>query len=460
MQDNHQPQPKDDLEFEFVWGTIWDSIYTEIFVREDASEAGWHLATSKILEVLDDPCEEGDDLFNQVRSVVANAQVDAWALMKIEASNEGLGPINDVIGQAVDEILGIFFPATCCVEGCGHYAGDDPTAHQIWDVWSSQPDDELSPVKTIASTLGLTNAEVAVVVYPPDSYGAWADDHEPMRPWFPTEDVTLFDTEDLTPRPMEKAVLVKLGFVSAQGTEFMLVEVLDPLDDGSGWVGALDSIPEFLPMEPGDLVTFGHRHILEVHYSDQSGRSPTDDNRCRLWTGETDEEGHGLFETDEGETMLAGEWALLNTEGGQDKIPGWVVYWNCARPNCVRPSHLEQVPPEEVPLREAALAARKLKAAEEVVMVDGEFMHATHDKFWMPDLDDRENLPIGESVKLIFADGNASERMWVEVVAQEEDGSYHGVLMNTPVYLPLEPGRPLHFEAKNVIEVHCEVHHG
>lgn len=207
-------------------------------------------------------------------------------------------------------------------------------------------------------------------------------------------------------------------------------------------------MPQSLPMEPGDLVTFEHRHILEVHYSD---------NRCQLWTGETDEDGHGLFETDEGEAVLAGEWALLNLEGGQEKIPGWVIYWNCARPNCVRPSHLEQVPPEEVRLRDEAFKARKLKAAQEVVLVDGEFMHATHDTFWMPDLDDRENLPTGESVQLIFTDGHASERMWVEVAAQAEDGSYLGLLMNTPVYLPLDPGCSIHFEAKHVIQIHCEV---
>ena len=239
-----------------------------------------------------------------------------------------------------------------------------------------------------------------------------------------------------------------LGFIGAQGSEFMVVEVLDPLEDGSGWMGALSNVPDFLPMESGDLVTFGHRHILEVHYSD---------NRCRLWTGETNDDGHGLLELDDGETVLAAEWALLNTEGGQEKIPGWVVYWNCARPACIRPSHLEQVPPEEVGLRDAALKARMLKAAEDVVLVDGEFMQSTHDKFWMPDLDDRENLPIGESVKLIFTDGHAAERMWVRVAAKGEDNSYHGVLMNTPVHLPLEPGSPVHFEAKNVIEIHCEV---
>ena len=87
MQNNHQTQPDVDLEFDLVWATIWDYIRTEIFLREDASGAGWRLATSKIFEVADDPCEEGDDLFEEIRGVVANAQVDAWALMESEASN-------------------------------------------------------------------------------------------------------------------------------------------------------------------------------------------------------------------------------------------------------------------------------------------------------------------------------------------------------------------------------------
>ena len=281
-------------------------------------------------------------------------------------------------------------------------------------------------------------------------------DSEPMRPWFPTEDVTLIDTEDLTRRPMEGAVLVKLGFVGAGGNEFLLVEVLDPLDDGSGWVGALDSVPAFLPMQVGDLVTFGHEHILEVHYSDQCRRIPNDDNRCHQWIGDVNEEGYPIIDTDEGEWVLAAEFSLFNVEG-QERIDGYEIFWLCDNKLCVRPSHLEHVSPREAHLRDAAQKARKLKAAEEVVLVDGEFMHATHDKFWMPDIDDRENLPIGESVMLIFSDGHANERMWVEVVAQGEDNSYHGVLMNTPVYLPLEPGRPVHFEAKNVIQIHCEV---
>jgi hypothetical protein len=99
----------------------------------------------------------------------------------------------------------------------------------------------------------------------------------------------------------------------------------------------------------------------------------------------------------------------------------------------------------------------KKKVVDNVALVDGEFMQATLGEFWMPDLEDRENLPIGESVKLIFAGNRVTERMWVKVTAQNGDGSYVGVLRNTPVRLPLEPGCLVRFEAKNVIQIHCEV---
>jgi hypothetical protein len=135
----------------------------------------------------------------------------------------------------------------------------------------------------------------------------------------------------------------------------------------------------------------------------------------------------------------------------------WATIWDSIWTEIFLREDASEVPPEEARLRDEALKARKLKAAEDVVLVDGEFRHATHDTFWMPDLDDRENLPTGESVQLIFTDGHASERLWVEVVARAEDGSYLGLLMNTPVYLPLDAGCSVHFEAKHVIQIHCEV---
>ena len=85
-------------------------------------------------------------------------------------------------------------------------------------------------------------------------------------------------------------------------------------------------------------------------------------------------------------------------------------------------------------------------------LVDGESMHATHpEEFWMPDLEGRMNLPVGESVKLVFIgrDTGRGERMWVQVMSQAEDGSYIGTLMNQPICVPsLSAGDQIEFAAK------------
>ena len=107
MQDNHQTQPEGDLEFALVRATTWDPIWTEIFLREDASEAGWHLAASKILEVLDDPCDDDDPLFETISKRVAHAQATAWAIMDQapEPTEEAYQLIAMVVGDAVAAIL-------------------------------------------------------------------------------------------------------------------------------------------------------------------------------------------------------------------------------------------------------------------------------------------------------------------------------------------------------------------
>jgi hypothetical protein len=162
-------------------------------------------------------------------------------------------------------------PPTCCVEGCGHYEGDDPLAQEVWAEWNNLPEAELSPVKTIAASLGLPAAEVAALVYPPDDFGGWTDDSEPMRPWLPTNDVIL---EDPSSRTFEEGDSVKLGFSGLESTERLWVKVLDPLDDGSGWVGAVITGAESLPVERDDLVTFQDRHVLDTAATSAASRRP------------------------------------------------------------------------------------------------------------------------------------------------------------------------------------------
>jgi|HubBroStandDraft_6_1064221.scaffolds.fasta_scaffold354450_2 hypothetical protein len=52
-------------------------------------------------------------------------------------------------------------------------------ASRVWGEWHSLADDNPSPVKTVARKLGLDPADVAAIVYQPETFGAWEDDQEP-----------------------------------------------------------------------------------------------------------------------------------------------------------------------------------------------------------------------------------------------------------------------------------------
>ena len=49
----------------------------------------------------------------------------------------------------------------------------------VWREWNALPEEEPSPVKTIAARLGYAPADVAAVVYPPETFGAWEPGQEP-----------------------------------------------------------------------------------------------------------------------------------------------------------------------------------------------------------------------------------------------------------------------------------------
>lgn len=52
----------------------------------------------------------------------------------------------------------------------------------VWAEWNRLPDDHPAPVKEIAATLGMAPADVAFVVYPAETFGAWRDGQEPDLP--------------------------------------------------------------------------------------------------------------------------------------------------------------------------------------------------------------------------------------------------------------------------------------
>jgi hypothetical protein len=98
----------------------------------------------------------------------------------------------------------------------------------------------------------------------------------------------------------------------------------------------------------------------------------------------------------------------------------------------------------------------------------GEESHRKHpDTFWLPPLDQRQNLSRGQAARLIFdiegeeEDGTVSvqgERMWV-IVADKIGDTYIGILDNQPACLErsddvyLRFGAEIPFRAEHVIDI-------
>jgi uncharacterized protein YegJ (DUF2314 family) len=92
---------------------------------------------------------------------------------------------------------------------------------------------------------------------------------------------------------------------------------------------------------------------------------------------------------------------------------------------------------------------------------DGEKMHEQSPvNFNLPSLDSRNNLKVGEIVKLVFniehSQGYDEERMWV--IVEKIDGlKYIGCLDNDPHCTgELKAGELVEFSAKHVIAIHSE----
>ena len=90
---------------------------------------------------------------------------------------------------------------------------------------------------------------------------------------------------------------------------------------------------------------------------------------------------------------------------------------------------------------------------------DAEDVHEQYpDTFWIPARKVRENLEVGQLVKLLFRISNGSEeqveRMWVEITKITDDG-YEGILDNDPYCTKrITAGLKVNFQAKHVIEVY------
>lgn len=79
-----------------------------------------------------------------------------------------------------------------------------------------------------------------------------------------------------------------------------------------------------------------------------------------------------------------------------------------------------------------------------------------------PHADIRENLSVGQYVKLVFRfagedsdrQDNECERMWVVVAEQDDDGHYHGTIENDPHHDAAKCGDRLVFHPLHVAEIY------
>lgn len=94
-------------------------------------------------------------------------------------------------------------------------------------------------------------------------------------------------------------------------------------------------------------------------------------------------------------------------------------------------------------------------------LADGEERAREHpDSFFIPSLEERENLKVGDAVKLIFEmhqpnqEYDAFERMWVEITKVEDD-YYVGFLDNNPEgEVSIKAGDIVVFQAKHIISIY------
>ncbi|MBZ9943498.1 DUF2314 domain-containing protein [Mesorhizobium sp. BR1-1-13] len=89
-------------------------------------------------------------------------------------------------------------------------------------------------------------------------------------------------------------------------------------------------------------------------------------------------------------------------------------------------------------------------------LVDGEHMSREYpDTFHIPAGYERSNVDVGRFVKLGFDAGEQGvERMWVRVTEADDNGSYTGILSNSPIGIDgLDAGDLVVFEARHILAI-------
>lgn len=91
------------------------------------------------------------------------------------------------------------------------------------------------------------------------------------------------------------------------------------------------------------------------------------------------------------------------------------------------------------------------------ILGDGELSHSENPKtFWIPSLQERKSLNLGDYAKLIFINLNSdfpSERIWVLITKIVVNG-YEGILSNDPLFNEnINNGDLIIFEYKHIINI-------
>lgn len=89
-----------------------------------------------------------------------------------------------------------------------------------------------------------------------------------------------------------------------------------------------------------------------------------------------------------------------------------------------------------------------------MTLANCEERHAQYpERFWIPDLTDRQSLRVGDYAKVIFESDEGGERMWVKVTQIMPGSRYEGLLANTPIVFDMEKGNPVAFGPENIADI-------
>ena len=85
----------------------------------------------------------------------------------------------------------------------------------------------------------------------------------------------------------------------------------------------------------------------------------------------------------------------------------------------------------------------------------GEALHAAHpESFEIPERAERETVPVGGLVKLVFCFDDGTERMWVKVVKRYPDGNCMGTLDSEPLCKQLKRGTLVSFRPEHITKIY------